>query len=82
MKRLGLTEVWFVVARGNPLKSDHGEYEARATSVRHLINGNSGLKLCEVEAEHGLTYTIDTVRTLQHLYRSDQFVWIMGSDSL
>ncbi|MEM9668413.1 MAG: nicotinate (nicotinamide) nucleotide adenylyltransferase [Pseudomonadota bacterium] len=82
LKRLQLSEIWFTIAQGNPLKSEHGAYEERCASVGHLIDGYARFKLCEVEAEQNLTYTIDTVSTLRHLYRQDRFVWIMGSDNL
>jgi len=82
LKRLGLSEVWFAIAAGNPLKSDHGDYDERSASVGYIIDGYARFKICEVEAEQGLTYTIDTVSALRHLYRRDKFVWIMGSDNL
>ncbi|MEM8633512.1 MAG: nicotinate (nicotinamide) nucleotide adenylyltransferase [Pseudomonadota bacterium] len=82
LKRLGLTEIWFVVARGNPLKPDQGDYDERSKSVARLIESNPRMKLCEVEFQKGLTYSVDTIRTLRHLHRKDKFIWIMGSDNL
>ncbi|MEM9234799.1 MAG: nicotinate (nicotinamide) nucleotide adenylyltransferase [Pseudomonadota bacterium] len=82
LKRLGLSEVWFVIARGNPLKSEHGDYDDRRRSVSRIVDGYNRFDLCNVEAEHKLIYTIDTISILQHIHRGDRFVWIMGSDNL
>lgn len=82
LKRLRLTEVWFVLALGNPLKVEHGDYDERAASVGAQIAPYARFKLCEIEAEQGLSYTIDTIATLKHIYRDDAFVWLMGGDNL
>ena len=82
LKRLQLSEVWFVIAQGNPLKSEHGDYDERAASIGNLIDGYARFRLCEVEVERDLTYTIDTIAALKHAYRHDLFVWLMGSDNL
>lgn len=82
LKRLGLDEVWFVIALGNPLKDEHGDYDERAASVGELIAPRARFRICEIEAEQELTYTFDTIATLKHLYRKDSFVWLMGGDNL
>lgn len=81
LKRLQLDEVWWIVARGNPLKSDHGDYATRLASARAVAR-SPNMRVSDVEAEAGLTYTIDTLAHLQRGNRDKAFVWLMGSDNL
>lgn len=80
-KRLKLDQVWWVVARGNPLKSDHGDYAARLASARVLAR-SPGMRVTDLEAQLGLTYSIDTLRALQKAAPEARFVWLMGADNL
>lgn len=80
-KRLKLDQVWWVVARGNPLKSDHGDYAARLASARALVR-SPGMRVTDIEAQLGLTYSIDTLRALQKAAPDARFVWLMGADNL
>ncbi|OYX30462.1 MAG: nicotinic acid mononucleotide adenylyltransferase, partial [Caulobacterales bacterium 32-69-10] len=81
MKRLKLDQVWWVVARGNPLKSDHGAYAARLASARTMARG-AGMRVSDIEAQLGLTYSIDTLRALRKAAPETRFVWLMGADNL
>ncbi|MGE6699151.1 nicotinate-nucleotide adenylyltransferase [Hyphomonas sp. NPDC076900] len=80
-KRLKLDQVWWIVARGNPLKSDHGEYAARLASARAIAR-SPGMRVTDLEAQLGLTYSIDTLRALQKAAPETRFVWLMGADNL
>lgn len=80
-KRLKLDQVWWVAARGNPLKSDHGAYAARLASARALAR-SPGMRVTDIEAQLGLTYSIDTLRALQKAAPDARFVWLMGADNL
>ena len=80
LKRLRLDAVWWIVARGNPLKSGHGDFADRLASARAAAQGPRQ-RVTDVEARLGLTYTIDTLRALQSAAPAAQFVWIMGADS-
>lgn len=81
LRRLKLDEVWWIVARGNPLKSDHGEYAARLASARAIARG-AGMRVTDIEAQLGLTYSIDTLRALRKAAPEARFVWLMGADNL
>jgi len=81
LKRLKLNAVWWVVARGNPLKSDHGDYTKRLTSARAMAR-SAGMKVTDIEDQIGLTYTVDTVRALIKAAPDARFVWLMGTDNL
>lgn len=80
-KRLKLDQVWWIVARGNPLKSDHGDYAARLASAR-AVACIPGMRVTDLEAQLGLTYSIDTLRALQKAAPEARFVWLMGADNL
>ena len=83
LKRLGLDEVWWLVSPQNPLKkaSDLEAYELRL-STAHALADHPRIRVCDLEAKHGLHYTIDTLRYLQAHHRDVQFVWLMGADNL
>ncbi len=81
MKRLKLTHVWWLVARGNPLKSDHGDFAARLASAKKLARPPRMLAT-DFEARAGLTYAADTLAAIRARAPGAQFVWIMGADSL
>lgn len=81
LKRLKLDEVWWIVARGNPLKSGHGDYAERLASARAVARG-AGMRVTDIEDQLGLTYSIDTVRALIKAAPDTRFVWLMGTDNL
>lgn len=82
LKRLNLDAVWWLVTPGNPLK-DHCELaplEKRVMAARTLIT-HPKVKATGFEAEHGFTYTYETIKYLVTNLPDRKFVWIMGSDS-
>ena len=81
LKRLKLDEVWWIVARGNPLKSDHGDYAERLASARDRASG-AGMQVTDIEQQLGLTYSVDTLRALIRAAPDARFVWLMGADNL
>jgi nicotinate-nucleotide adenylyltransferase len=80
-RRLGLDWVWVFPARGNPLKHTSTAFADRFAAARRVLEGPR-VKVSALEAEFGLTYTIDLVRTLKRLAPEARFVWIMGGDNL
>ena len=83
LKRLKLDEVWWLVSPQNPLKkaSDLEAYHVRLQTAEALAD-HPRIRVCDLEAQHGLLYTIDTIRHLQSRHRDVQFVWLMGADNL
>lgn len=81
LKRLRLDAVWFIVARGNPLKAQHGDFTERLASAGRLAR-NPKLHVTDIENRLGLTYSIDTIRMLQDSVPTARFIWIMGADNL
>jgi len=82
LKRLQLDEIWWLVSPQNPLKSasDLADYDTRfATAVGFAQHPR--IRVLGLEAQHGLRYTIETIRFLQARY-PHRFVWLMGADNL
>jgi nicotinate-nucleotide adenylyltransferase len=80
-QRLGLDWVWVFPARGNPLKHTATAFADRLAAARRILAGPR-VRVSALEAQLGLTYTIDLVRTLRRLAPAAHFVWIMGGDNL
>ncbi len=80
LRRLRLDAVWWIVARGNPLKSEHGSFEERLASARSVA-ASPAMYVTDIEAQLGLTYTVDTLQALRKAEPEAHFVWIMGADS-
>lgn len=80
-----LDEVWFVVTPQNPLKNQRSllnEYE-RLEMVRLAVDGNPKLKASDFEFYLPRpSFTIDTLTHLKEKYPSNEFVLIMGLDTV
>lgn len=81
LARLHLDAVWWLVARGNPMKSDHGDPAARLRSAEALTVGFR-MRVSDVESRMGLTYSADTIRALRRAAPHTRFVWLMGADNV
>lgn len=82
LKRLGLDWVWWLVARANPLKDKHGDFTGRLASAAYMARQHPRMIATGIEAQLGLTYTIETLTALQARAPDTDFVWLMGSDIL
>ena len=81
LERLNLDWVWWIVARGNPLKSDHGDFATRLASAETLAS-HPRMRVLDIEQRHELTYSIDTIAQFQKRNPTARFVWLMGGDNL
>lgn len=81
LKRLGLSQVWWLVSPQNPLKSRSTAIESRLKSARALSR-HPRIKALDLESRLGTHYTADTLRALQLHYPGVRFVWLMGADNL
>lgn len=83
MKHCHLGEVWWMPARGNPLKEGtRASFDRRVDQLTHLIGHAPRMRISTFEQDEGLTYTIDLIQALKRQRPNQHFVWIMGSDSL
>lgn len=83
LKRLQLDSVWLLASPGNPLKDHSGlaPLATRVTETRALMS-HPKIEVTGFEAEHGFTYTFDTLSYLRRHCTGVRFVWIMGADNL
>ena len=82
MRALGLDWVWWLPARGNPLKSGQGDYEARFQSAAVLAAHHPRMRVSDIERRMRLTYSVDTIGVLKTAAPAARFVWLMGGDNL
>lgn len=81
---LGLSEVWWLVSPGNPLKGDAIDMAplgARLASARDAAR-LSPIRVTAIERDFGSRYTVDTLRKLVRRYPDRRFIWLMGADNL
>ena len=81
LRRLKLDYVWWIPARGNPLKSTETPYPIRFASAVALAR-HPRMHVLDIEQKLGLRYTIHLVRALKALAPAAHFVWLMGGDNL
>jgi nicotinate-nucleotide adenylyltransferase len=80
---LGLSELWWLVSPGNPLKpkKDMAPLPARLASASKQAR-RSRIKATAIERELDTRFTIDTLRAITKRYPKRRFIWIMGADNL
>lgn len=80
-----LEEVWWIPNSTPPHKSDGelADVEHRLEMTRRSVAQNPSFRLSEIEIERsGVSYTVDTLRSLQDEHPNTDFALIVGSDSL
>lgn len=83
--QFGFDAVWWVPNATPPHKTDDQLAPAadRLAMTRAAIDGHAGFDVCDVEIERpGVSYTVDTVRTLVEQHPAATFSLLIGSDSL
>lgn len=80
LRQMQLDWVWWIVARGNPLKAEHGDFASRLASARKMAE-HPRMRVSDIEAQLGLTYTLDLLRILRARASDADLVWIMGADA-
>lgn len=82
LKRLNLDWIYWLPARGNPLKTRPAAFYERVHALRLLIGHNPRMFVSDFEHWAGLRYTVDVVGQFLRHCPSAKFVWLMGADSL
>jgi nicotinate-nucleotide adenylyltransferase len=84
LKRLGLDEIWWLVAPQNPLKptAGMGELPTRIAAAKALAKHDKRIRVLDLEARLGTHFTADTLAALQKRWPRIDFVWLMGADNL
>ncbi|MEM9738767.1 MAG: nicotinate-nucleotide adenylyltransferase [Pseudomonadota bacterium] len=81
LRCLGLDAVWWLVAGGNPLKEEHGVFEARLASARRVAS-HPAMRVTGIERDLGVRYTSDLLGRLLPRLKGAHLVWVMGADNL
>ena len=83
LKRLGLDEVWWLVAPQNPLKPSAGmaPLQTRLAAAKAFAR-HPRIRVLDLESVLDTRYSADTIAALQALYPRQKFVWLMGADNL
>lgn len=83
LRRLGLDEVWWLVAPQNPLKPARGmaRFGERLAAASALAR-HPRIRVSDLEEQLGTRYTADTIAALQRRFPRVRFVWLMGADNL
>jgi nicotinate-nucleotide adenylyltransferase len=81
-KRLGLTQVWWLVTPGNPLKDRQAlaPLSKRKAEVTRLAGGPA-TRIVDAERHLATSYTVATLAHIVSRRPGVDFVWLMGADS-
>jgi len=84
LSRLDLDEVWWLVSPQNPLKPAAGmmPFAERLETAASVAAAEPRIRISDIEARLGSTYTADTLRILRRRFPRAHFVWLMGGDNL
>jgi nicotinate-nucleotide adenylyltransferase len=81
LKRLGLDQVWWLVAPANPLK-DTPDLPAREQRVKDAARIARHPRIKVTGATGTSPYTIDLLRAFKRRFPGVHFVWLIGADNL
>jgi nicotinate-nucleotide adenylyltransferase len=83
LKRLGLDEIWWLVAPQNPLKPavGMGTLKERIAGAMRVAR-DPRVRVLDLETRLGTHFTADTLAQLQTRWPRIDFVWLMGADNL
>jgi nicotinate-nucleotide adenylyltransferase len=82
LKRLKLDWIYWLPARGNPLKSAPADFRDRLDGVRQLVGRHPRMIVSDFEYRANVRYTVDVLRWFTSHSQHARFVWLMGADSL
>ena len=84
LRRLDLDEVWWLVSPQNPLKPAQGmaPFAERVRAADAVAAADRRIRVSDIEARLGTTYTADTLTALRRRLPRARFVWLMGGDNL
>ncbi len=83
LKRLQLTEIWWMVSPQNPLKSVKGMAPfAKRLRMAQDVAHSPRVRVTDIEQQLGTVYTAATLTALLPRFPDCRFVWLMGADNL
>ena len=83
IKKLGLTQLWWLVVNQNPLK-DYNQKISLAKRIKSAngIKKNYKIKVLNLEHNMEIKFSYDTINLLKKSLPSVNFFWIIGADNL
>ncbi|MGR3503412.1 nicotinate-nucleotide adenylyltransferase [Pseudaestuariivita sp.] len=82
LRIFGLSEVWWLMSPGNPLKSQGpAEFDRRVAAAHKVIN-HPRIRVSTFERDFGTRHTAETLALLTGRAPRQRFVWLMGADNL
>lgn len=82
LKRFGLTDIWWLVSPGNPLKAKGPAALDRRVARARAIMQHPRVTVTDIEAQLGTRFTAETLAALMARAPGVQFTWLMGADNL
>jgi nicotinate (nicotinamide) nucleotide adenylyltransferase/ribosome silencing factor RsfS/YbeB/iojap len=84
LKALDIDEVWWLVSPQNPLKPIAGmsPFAERLRQAAAVAAADRRIRVSDIEAKLGTSYTADSLRALRRRFPGIRFVWLMGGDNL
>lgn len=84
IKQLKLDQVWWIVTRKNPLKTNEDllPFNIRVSKAIDLCAPHRKIQVTDLEETFHTTYSFKTVDCLLSCFPNVKFVWIIGADNL
>ena len=81
---LGLDEIWWLVAKQNPLKQTDGmaSFATRFSYSKELTKNYPKIIVSNFEQKQDSAYSFDIIKRIIEEYPQNKFVWLMGADNL
>ena len=82
IKKFGLSEIWWIYSKKNPLKSYAPEsIENRVKRSMKLVSDRR-IKFSDIELNNDFNYSVELLKYLKRKNSRTNFIWIMGEDNL
>lgn len=83
IKRLALHQVWWLVAKQNPLKRSYNtSFTQRIDLARAITKKHPKIRVVTYENMLRSNYTYDIVKRIMQRFYTMKFFWLMGADNL
>ena len=83
IKRLALHQVWWLVAKQNPLKRSYNTpFVQRVYLARAITEKHPRIRVVTYENMLRSNYTYDIVKRIMQRFYTMKFFWLMGDDNL
>ncbi|MET3682480.1 nicotinate-nucleotide adenylyltransferase [Alkalibacillus flavidus] len=82
LDQLEVDEVWLMPTYQPPHKEPaRASFDHRVAMLHTLVRNEEQIRVTTIESERqGLSYTVDTIKDLQHRYPNDTFYFVIGGD--